>query len=225
MTARKGLRTSRNDRNGENMIIKKLVVGPLEENSYVAADEKTKQALVIDPGDEPDRIIELIKNNVFEVKAIICTHAHFDHIGAVGDVKKATGAKVLIHESDMELYRGAKDQAAFWGYDLDDIPEPDGFLNEGDEVRIGNLTFNVFHTPGHSPGGICLYGEGVVFTGDTLFHGSVGRTDFHGGDMVKLKESFKRLLGLPEDTTVFSGHGPETTIRREKRENFFIEEL
>ena len=207
------------------MIIKKLVVGPLEENSYVAADEKTKQALVIDPGDEPDRIIELIKNNAFEVKAIICTHAHFDHIGAVGDVKKVTGAKVLIHESDMELYRGAKDQAAFWGYDLDDIPEPDTFLNEGDEVRIGNLTFKVLHTPGHSPGGICLYGEGVVFTGDTLFHGSVGRTDFHGGDMAKLKESFKRLLGLPEDTTVFSGHGPETTIGREKRENFFITEL
>ncbi|MEK7698292.1 MAG: MBL fold metallo-hydrolase, partial [Nitrospirota bacterium] len=135
------------------MIIKKLVVGPLEENSYIAADEKTKQALVIDPGDEPDRIIELIKNNAFEVKAIICTHAHFDHIGAVGDVKKATGAKVLIHEGDMELYRSAKDQAAFWGYDLDDIPEPDGFLNEGDEVRIGNLTFKVLHTPGHSPGG------------------------------------------------------------------------
>ncbi|OGW69699.1 MAG: MBL fold metallo-hydrolase, partial [Nitrospirae bacterium RIFCSPHIGHO2_02_FULL_40_19] len=177
------------------------------------------------PGDEPDRIIELIKNNAFEVKAIICTHAHFDHIGAVGDVKKVTGAKVLIHESDMELYRGAKDQAAFWGYDLDDIPEPDTFLNEGDEVRIGNLTFKVLHTPGHSPGGICLYGEGVVFTGDTLFHGSVGRTDFHGGDMAKLKESFKRLLGLPEDTTVFSGHGPETTIGREKRENFFITEL
>ena len=207
------------------MIIKKLVVGPLEENSYIVADEKTKQALVIDPGDEPDRIIELIKNNAFEVKAIICTHAHFDHIGAVGDVKKVTGAKVLIHESDMELYRGAKDQAAFWGYDLDDIPEPDTFLNEGDEVRIGNLTFKVLHTPGHSPGGICLYGEGVVFTGDTLFHGSVGRTDFHGGDMAKLKESFKRLLGLPEDTTVFSGHGPETTIGREKRENFFITEL
>ena len=207
------------------MIIKKLVVGPLEENSYIVADEKTKQALVIDPGDEPDRIIELIKNNAFEVKAIICTHAHFDHIGAVGDVKKVTGAKVLIHESDMELYRGAKDQAAFWGYDLDDIPEPDGFLNEGDEVRIGNLTFKVLHTPGHSPGGICLYGEGVVFTGDTLFQGSVGRTDFHGGDMAKLKESFKRLLGLPEDTTVFSGHGPETTIGREKRENFFITEL
>ena len=207
------------------MIIKKLVVGPLEENSYIVADEKTKQALVIDPGDEPDRIIELIKNNAFEVKAIICTHAHFDHIGAVGDVKKVTGAKVLIHESDMELYRGAKDQAAFWGYDLDDIPEPDTFLNEGDEVRIGNLTFKVLHTPGHSPGGICLYGEGVVFTGDTLFQGSVGRTDFHGGDMEKLKESFKRLLGLPEDTTVFSGHGPETTIGREKRENFFITEL
>ncbi len=207
------------------MIIKRLVVGPLEENCYIIGDETTKQAIVIDPGDEPDRIIELIKNNGFQVTAIICTHAHFDHIGAVGDIKDATGAKVLIHRTDKELYNGAKDQAAFWGYDLDDLPEPDGFFDEGDEVRIGNMAFRVLHTPGHSPGGICLYGEGIVITGDTLFQGSVGRTDFHGGDMAKLKESFKRLLDLPEDTTVLSGHGPETTIGREKRENLFAEEL
>ncbi len=207
------------------MIIKRLVVGPLEENCYVVGDEETGKTLVIDPGDEPDRILEIIKKNKLTVDAIICTHAHFDHIGAVGDIKKTTGAKVLIHTGDIELYEGAKDQAAFWGYDLDDIPQPDGFLNEGDDVRIGDLKFKVLHTPGHSPGGICLYGEGVVFTGDTLFQGSVGRTDFHGGDMAKLKESFKRLLNLPEDTTVLSGHGPETTIGIEKKENFFIDEL
>jgi len=206
------------------MIIKKLVVGPLEENCYIVGDESTKQAIVIDPGDEPDRIIEMLRDNGLKVSNIICTHAHFDHIGAVGDIKRTTGANVLIHRGDIGLYENAKGQAAFWGYELDDIPQPDGFLDEGQEVRVGQLTFKILHTPGHSPGGICLYGEGVVFTGDTLFYGSVGRTDLYGGDIAKLKESFKRLLSLPEDTVVLSGHGPETTIGREKRENFFINE-
>ncbi len=207
------------------MLVKKLVVGPLEENCYIIGDSKTKQAIVVDPGDEPDRIIDLIKENGFDVKSIICTHAHFDHLGAIGDIKKATGAKILINNEDIELYGKVKDQAVFWGYELDDMPEPDGFLNEGDKVRVGNLTFIVLHTPGHSPGGICLYGEGIVVTGDTLFQGSVGRTDFQGGDMTKLKESFRRLLDLPEDTTVLSGHGSDTTIGREKRENLFAEEF
>lgn len=207
------------------MIIKKLAVGPLQENCYIVGDEETKQAIVIDPGDEPDRILEVIKDNNFQVSAVILTHAHFDHVGAAGDIKRATGAKVLLHEGDKELYKGARDQAAFWGYEVDDLPEPDGFIKEGDEVRAGELTFKVLHTPGHSPGGVCLYGEGTMFTGDTIFQGSVGRTDFYGGDMTKLKESFKRILGLPEDTIILSGHGPGTTIEREKRENFFIEEI
>jgi glyoxylase-like metal-dependent hydrolase (beta-lactamase superfamily II) len=206
------------------MIVKKLIVGPLEENTYIIGDEKTKQAIIVDPGDEPDRIIELIKNNDLKVKAIICTHAHFDHIGAIGDIKKATGAKILIHRGDVELYKAAKDQAALWGYDLDEIPMPDDFLDEGDEVQVGNMSFKVLHTPGHSPGGICLYGEGIVITGDTLFQGSVGRTDFPGGDIKKLRDSFKRLLELPENTTVLSGHGPESTVGKEKKENIFIEE-
>ncbi|MEF9425995.1 MAG: MBL fold metallo-hydrolase [Candidatus Mariimomonas ferrooxydans] len=207
------------------MVVKKLVVGPLEENCYIIGDSKTKQAIVVDPGDEPDRIIDLIKENGFAVKSIICTHAHFDHLGAIGDIKKATGAKILINNEDIELYEKVKDQAVFWGYELDDMPEPDGLLKEGDKVRVGNLTFIVLHTPGHSPGGICLYGEGIVVTGDTLFQGSVGRTDFQGGDMTKLKESFRRLLDLPEDTTVLSGHGSETTIGNEKRENLFAMEF
>jgi len=207
------------------MLIRKLTVGPLEENCYIIGDEKTKEAIVIDPGDEPDRIIEVIKEEGLNVKAIICTHAHFDHIGAVGDIKRERGANVLIHKDELNLYEGAKDQAAFFGYDLDDIPEPDGFLKEGDEIKVGSLIFKVLHTPGHSPGGISLYGQGTAFTGDTLFHGSVGRTDFYGGDMERLKKSFKRLLSLPEDTKVLSGHGPETTIEREQKENLFREEL
>jgi glyoxylase-like metal-dependent hydrolase (beta-lactamase superfamily II) len=182
------------------MIVKKLTVGPLEENCYIVGDESSKQAIVIDPGDEPDRVLEIIESEHFTVTAIVCTHAHFDHIGAVGDLKKATGAQVLIHREDGELYEKARDQAAIWGFDLDETTKPDGYLDENDTVKVGNLTFTVLHTPGHSPGGICLYGEGLVITGDTLFQGSVGRTDMHGGDAKKLQASFKRLLDLPEDT-------------------------
>ncbi len=204
------------------MIVKRLVVGQLQENCYIIGDEVTKQAIVIDPGDEPDRVIEFVKNNNLQVDSVICTHTHFDHVGAVGDIKKSTGAKILIHREEIEIYNSIKDHAALWGFDINDVPAPDGFLDEGDEVRAGGLVFKVLHTPGHSPGGICLYGEGIVVTGDTIFHGSVGRTDFPGGDINKLKKSFKRLLELPDDTDVLSGHGPETTIGREKKENAFV---
>lgn len=207
------------------MLIKKIVVGPLQENCYIVADEKTKQAIVIDPGDEGDRINDVIKGEGLEITAIICTHAHFDHVGAVGDIKAATGAKIFIHKEDLETYGMAKEHALFWGFDVDDLPDPDGFLEEGDEVKAGSLCFKVFHSPGHSPGGIYLYGEGAVITGDTLFQGSVGRTDFPGGSHERLKDSFRRLLELPDDTKVYSGHGNDTTIGSEKRSNFFVHEL
>ena len=207
------------------MILEKFVVGPLEENTYVIADEATKEAIVIDPGDESDRVVDFIKDKGLQAKSIICTHAHFDHVGATGDIKKATGGKILIHRNDMEVYETAKDQAAFWGYDIDDIPHPDGFLDEGDDIRVGNLNFKVMHTPGHSPGGLCLYGEGILLTGDTIFKGSVGRTDFPGGSAEELKKSFRRLLGLPEDTKIYSGHGPDTSVGIEKKTNFFVSEF
>lgn len=207
------------------MLIKSVVVGPLQVNCFVVADEKSKKALVIDPGDEPDRIMDMIKENGLKIEYIICTHGHFDHVGAVSDLKKETGAKVLIHKDELEIYDAAKDMAAFWGYDLDPLPDPDVLANDGDVIRAGDLKFDVFHSPGHSPGGICLYGHETAITGDTLFAGSIGRTDFHGGDRNKLKESFKRLMSLPEDTRVLCGHGAETTIGREKRENMFSEEF
>jgi len=207
------------------MILERIVVGPLEENTYIIGDEVTNQAIVVDPGDESDRIIEIIKERGLQVHTIICTHTHFDHVGAVGDIKKATGARILIHKEDQQVYETAKDQAAFWGYDFDDIPQPDGFIDEGDDIQVGDIKFRVMHTPGHSPGGICLYGGGVLITGDTLFKGSVGRTDFPGGSMEELKKSFRRLLGLPEGTKIFSGHGPETTVGMEKRTNYFVNEF
>ena len=207
------------------MLIKSLVVGPLQVNCFVVSDEKTGESMVIDPGDEPDRIIDVIKGNGLKVKYIICTHAHFDHVGGIAELKDETDARIVIHQEERELYNSAMDQAAFWGYELAPLPEPDMFVQEGDRLEIGDLKFEILHTPGHSPGGICLYGEGVVFTGDTLFAGSVGRTDFYGGDMNKLKKSFSRLMSLPPDTKVFPGHGPASSISQEKASNFFMEEI
>ena len=203
------------------MIVKSLTVGPLESNCFIVGDERSKRAMIVDPGDEPDRIMSAVGEEGFSVDYLVCTHAHFDHVGAVPDVRKETGAKILVHKDELDIYHAARDMAAFWGYDMEPLPEPDLLVKDGDEIKLGALLFRVLHTPGHSPGGACLFGEGVVITGDTLFAGSVGRTDFHGGDMTMLKQSFGRLLALPPDTKVLAGHGPASTIGRERSENFF----
>jgi hydroxyacylglutathione hydrolase len=207
------------------MIIKKLVIGPLENNCYIIADEQTRAAFIVDPGDEPDRILDLINEYGLKPQYIICTHAHFDHIAVVSDIKQETDMKIVLHRDDLELYRNVKNQAALWGYEIDSLPDPDLFVAEGDTLAIGNLRFMIFHSPGHSPGGICVYGEGIIITGDTLFAGSVGRTDLYGGDIEKLKISYKRLMSLPEETKVLPGHGTETTIKKEKVDNFFSYEV
>jgi glyoxylase-like metal-dependent hydrolase (beta-lactamase superfamily II) len=205
--------------------IRSLTVGPLESNCFIISDPGTKEAFIADPGDEPDRIIDAIRSSDLNVRYLVCTHAHFDHVGAIPELKEATGAQIVLHKDEVRTYEASKDMAAIWGYDLDPLPMPDLFVSEGDELRIGDSVFRVFHTPGHSPGGICLYGMGVVITGDTLFAGSVGRTDFEGGDIQKLRESFKRLMALPGETIVLPGHGPHSTISIEQIENFFKDEF
>ena len=207
------------------MIIQKFVVGPLENNCFIISDEKSKETLVVDPGDEPDRLLDFIDENHLKVKYIVCTHAHFDHIGAVIDIKEAQRSKIVIHKDELFLYQNVNKQAAMWGFSAGPLPEPDMFVSDGDFLELGSLRFEVFHTPGHSPGGICLYGEGILVTGDTLFAGSVGRTDLYGGDLAQLKKSFKRLISLPVEVRVLPGHGPETTIKKEKIDNFFSHEV
>jgi len=207
------------------VIVKIIAVGPLQANCVIVADDVSLKAIVIDPGDEPGRIIGIIKAVGLTVQMIVCTHGHFDHMGVVGDIKRETGSPIALHRDEIELYKGAMDMAAFWGYDLEVPPDPDILLSEGDTIEAGNLNFSVLHTPGHSPGGICLYGENMVITGDTLFKGSVGRADFYGGDMEKLKQSFRRLMALPGNTNVLPGHGPATTIGCEKTDNMFSEEF
>lgn len=207
------------------MLIRNITVGPLQANCFIIGDETSRQAIVIDPGDEPDLIMDVINENRLEVSYIVCTHGHFDHVGAVSDIKEKTGAKVIIHKDEIEIYHAARDMAAFWGYEIEKLPDPDMLVEDADMIKVGNMSFTILHTPGHSPGGICLYGEGIVVTGDTLFAGSVGRTDFYGGDMNKLRDSFKRLMSLPEETKVLPGHGPDSTIGEEKRGNPFVSDF
>ncbi len=203
------------------MIIKKLIVGQLQTNCFVIGDEVSKESMVIDPGDEPDRILDVAKENDLTINMIVCTHTHFDHIAAIPELKDATNAKLLMHREEQSIYKSAEMMASAWGFQIGSLPEPDVLLSENDEIGVGIYLFKVLHTPGHSPGGICLYRDSLVISGDTLFADSIGRTDLPGGSMEKMKESFKRLMNLPGDTHVLPGHGPETNIGHEKTNNFF----
>ncbi len=205
------------------MKIKAIATGPLETNCYIVSDEKTGETLVIDPADEPDRILDLCEG--LTIKYIVLTHAHFDHAGAVPEVKEATGAKIAFHPSDERAYFSVAEQAALWGFESVPMPKPDILLSDGDELAVGSTTLRVIHTPGHSPGCICLLADGVLFSGDTLFLGSVGRTDLPGGSFDELRASFRRLMGLPPDTVVFPGHGPSTTINAERKGNILSGEI
>ncbi len=207
------------------MKIEVISVGPLQANCFIVWDEVSKEAIVIDPGDEPDRIIHFLEEKGLHVKYLLCTHAHFDHVGALPELKKQTGAPIAIHLAEREIYEGARDMAAFFGYDIERLPDPDIYLKDNDLLKIGSIEFRILHTPGHSPGGVCLYGNGVIFTGDTVFAGSVGRTDFYGGSIDDLKSSFQKVLSLPPRTKILPGHGPETTVEQEKRENLFSVEF
>jgi len=205
------------------MQLSRLVVGPLQVNCYIVHDEKTKEAIVIDPGDDGREILDLIREKGLKVRYIVNTHAHFDHVGANKLLKDATGAELLIHEADSGLLSTTANHARMFGMTAPSSPKADRYVKHGDVLTVGALTLTVLHTPGHSAGGISLAGDGMVFTGDALFAGSIGRTDLPGGDLMTLITSIKTyLMSLPDDTVVLSGHGPQSTIGDERRENPFL---
>jgi glyoxylase-like metal-dependent hydrolase (beta-lactamase superfamily II) len=200
-----------------------LTNGVFAENTYLLADPDTREAVVIDPGDEADLFLARLGHERWTPTAIWLTHAHVDHVSGVARVKAATGVPVLLHPLDRRLYDAAPKQAAMFGLACDPPPPPDAELADGQRVTVGNLAFDVLHTPGHSPGGVTFAGHGLAFTGDALFAGSIGRTDLPGGDLETLARSIRqRLYTLPDATVVWSGHGPETTIGHEKRTNPFV---
>ncbi len=208
------------------MILDQIVVGPLQVNCFVVGDEATREAIVIDPGDAPRRVLALLNKHGLILKMILCTHAHFDHVLGLREVQKATGARFLLHLADLPILRSVPGQVRLWlGQETEAPPEPDGFLGEGDIVRAGSVALRVLHVPGHSPGSIAFVNDQdkAVFVGDALFAGSIGRTDIPGGDFDTLMDSIHdKLMSLSDDHQVYPAHGPSTTIGRERRTNPFL---
>jgi len=205
------------------LLIEKLVVGPLQTNCFIVADEDDLEGIIIDPGGDAGRILKRVEELKLRIKYVVNTHGHFDHIMANGSVVKATGAPLAIHPEDAPMLKSGGG-ALFFGW-LVSSPPPDVFLNEGDVITLGKVSLKVLHTPGHSPGSISLVEEeeGCIFSGDVLFHMGIGRTDLPGGSYQTLMESIRnKLLTLPDDTVVYPGHGPVTTIGQEKQHNPFL---
>jgi glyoxylase-like metal-dependent hydrolase (beta-lactamase superfamily II) len=210
------------------MIIKMVVVGPLASNCYIVGSSSTKQGMIIDPGAEVGTILRTVQQMRLSISLIVVTHAHIDHIDALRAVKERTNAQFVLHEADQELLSvSAAPMHVLTSLGLTPFkspPKPDRLLRDGDRIDIGDLHFQVLHTPGHSPGGICLLGHGVVFSGDTLFNYGIGRTDFAGGSHERLMKSIReKLMVLPDETIVYPGHGPSTTIGDERRGNPFLQ--
>jgi len=206
------------------MIYRTLEIAPFGTNCYLIASEQTRDGMVIDPAGDAARIMSNIRELDFKIALIVATHTHPDHIGAVGHVVEYTGASFAVHTAEAETMQHY-DFSQFSAFDpnFKQPPPPDRLLKDGDCLIVGDLKFQVLHTPGHSAGGICLAGHGVVFSGDALFNMSIGRTDGPGGDYNLLTYSIRaKLLVLPEQTVVLPGHGPSTTIGRERRDNPFL---
>ena len=201
----------------------------LECNCSVVGDDETKEAIVIDPGDDIERVQAILKQHDLTVKYIVVTHAHIDHVGGLKKLHDSTGAPVMMHEDDLPLYQNLDGQAAWLGVEAPGMVKVDQFLKEGDRLRWGSLAADVLHTPGHSPGSISLHLAGKdarVFAGDTLFQGSIGQSDLWGGSGRQLLRSIHdKLLLFPDETPVFPGHGLSTTIGRERESNPFLQDL
>lgn len=208
------------------MILQTLQVGPLGVNCYIVGDAHTREVVVIDPGGSLSNIMQTIRQLRAQVVAVVLTHAHFDHVMAVAGVKRDTSAPFMAGAAEAPILNTTEGQGKVFGIAVPPLPAPDRWLNEGDEIRAGALTLKVIHTPGHTPGGICLWDaqNNNVFVGDTLFQGSIGRTDFPGGSMEALLGAIRaKLLVLPPETVVYPGHGPITTIGEEKMLNPFLQ--
>jgi hydroxyacylglutathione hydrolase len=220
------MRETRNLKLGVLVLLETLIVGPLGVNCYIVGDEKTREALVIDPGGNARDILDTLRREQLRLVAIVATHAHFDHLLALDEIRAATRAPFLLHADEASTLANASLGARLFGFAFRSPAPAERLLREGDAVRFGSLALNVLHTPGHSPGGMCLLHDKSIFVGDTLFQGGIGRADLPGGDYGTLMRSIRdKLLTLPDDTVVYPGHGDATTIGEERQLNPFLRPL
>ena len=211
------------------MLVETRSVPPFQKNGFVLGCEETKEAALVDPGDEVDMLLDIVRQHALEVQSILLTHAHVDHVTGVGRAKRALDVPVYLHRDDQFLYDAAPQQAAFFGLHCEPLPPVDRYYDLSRPLKFGTYEVSVHHTPGHCPGGVCLavgktgLAKRDLFVGDTLFAGSIGRTDLPGGDYPTLIRSIKEVLfSFGDDATVHSGHGPDTTIGQERRTNPFL---
>ncbi len=208
------------------MYFERLVVGPLSVNCYIIGDEHSREAIIVDPGGNARDILETLRREQLKPLAIVNTHAHFDHLIALAQMRQSTGAPLFIHVDEVPILASASLGARMFGFAMEQPQPAERLLRDGDQVRVGTLTLRVLHTPGHTPGGICLLGDGWVISGDTLFQAGIGRTDLPGGDYATLMASIRdKLLTLPDTTIVYPGHGEPTTIGEERQLNPFLRPL
>ena len=205
------------------MIVQTLSVGQMEANCYILECEETRAAVVIDPGSDAARILSIIGEHDLQLKLIVNTHAHVDHIAANSVLKEKTSAPLCIHLADADILVDPQRNLSFFVGAPVSSPVPDRLLEDGDVLEAGTLLLKVMHTPGHSPGSICLLGDKCIFTGDLLFAGGIGRYDFPGSSYATLMDSLQKVLTLDDDLVVYPGHGPTTTIGNERRTNPFLQ--
>ena len=205
------------------MIVKQYIAGPIDANNYLVADEKSKEAVLIDCSEHVQKILDDVKELGLKVKYILLTHGHFDHVMGVNSMKEALGAKVLINQKDEKQLEMTQTILKTFGIFVEKNPEYDKYIDKNTELKIGDIPIKIFETPGHTEGGLCYLIDGKLFSGDTLFRNYVGRTDLPGGNYAKLENSIKNVLyKLPEETEVFPGHNELTTIGYEKKHNEII---
>lgn len=204
------------------MKIQWVTVGPFQENSYLVVDELARRAVLVDPGDEAPRIIGLARDAGVTPDAIWLTHAHLDHVGAIAAIKREWNIPVYLHDADLVIYQRASQSAQRYGLTMEQPPDPDRVLADGDIMSVGELRFTVRHTPGHAPGHVVFHGEGVMIGGDLLFAGSIGRTDLPLSNPLHMETSLALVSTFDRDTVVYPGHGPPTSIGNELAGNPFL---
>ena len=204
------------------MKIQSFTVGAFQENTYLLVDEGASRCVLIDPGEEGPALVRAVRESGAELESIWLTHGHVDHVGAVAAIKRVWDVPVYLHPADRPLYDRASAQAAFYGLRLDPPPPPERELADGDRLRVGTLEFAVMHTPGHAPGLVVVHGHGIALVGDLVFAGSIGRTDLPLSSPADMVTSLDRLLTLDDRTVLYPGHGPPTTIGRERTGNPFL---